>query len=59
MISRKTTYPDIQDILTRKKRGRRNLASLSFSEKIEILEKMRERLEPIRRAREARINRNS
>lgn len=47
-------YPDISGILTRKAEGRRDLAALSFGEKIEILEAMRARVEPIRKAREAR-----
>jgi hypothetical protein len=46
--------PDISDILARKAEGRRELASRSFGEKIEMLEAMRARTEPIRRAREAR-----
>ena len=56
MTPRKRTYPDISDILARKERGRENLASLPLNEKLRILEAMRERLEPIRRAREARID---
>jgi hypothetical protein len=44
-------YPDISDILARKAEGRRELAARSFSEKLEILEAMRARVEPIRRAR--------
>jgi hypothetical protein len=47
-------YPDISDILRRKAEGRRDLASRSFGEKIEILEALRARAEPIRKAREAR-----
>ena len=55
MTSRSTRlYPDISDILRRKAEGRRDLASRSFGEKIEILEALRERAEPIRKAREAR-----
>jgi len=48
-------HPDISDILARKAEGRRELASRSFGEKIEMLEAMRERVEPIRKAREARL----
>jgi hypothetical protein len=55
MSDDKTVYPDISDILARKERGRRDLASLSFDEKLKILEEMREHLEPMRRAREARL----
>lgn len=47
-------YPDISDILARKAEGRRELAAMSFSEKLKILEAMRARVEPIRRARAAR-----
>ncbi len=47
-------YPDISDVLARKAEGRRNLAARSFGEKIEILEAMRARVEPIRKARDAR-----
>lgn len=47
-------YPDISDVLARKAEGRRNLAARSFSEKIEMLEAMRARVAPIRKARDAR-----
>ncbi|HEY5046489.1 MAG TPA: hypothetical protein VII49_00525 [Rhizomicrobium sp.] len=47
-------YPDIADILARKVEGRRQRASLTFAEKIAILDAMRERLAPITHARESR-----
>jgi hypothetical protein len=47
-------YPDISDILARKAEGRRDLARRSFGEKIAWCEMMRERLAPLKRAREAR-----
>jgi len=47
-------YPDISDVLARKARGRNRLAALDFGEKLDILDAMRERAEPIRRAREIR-----
>jgi hypothetical protein len=47
-------YPDISDILRRKALGRKHLKNLSFGEKLDILEAMRERVEPIRKARETR-----
>jgi hypothetical protein len=47
-------YPDISDILARKAEGRRELAKLSFGQKVDILEAMRARVEPFRKAREAR-----
>jgi hypothetical protein len=56
MTSQSVVYPDISDVLERKKRGRERLAALSFSEKIRILEAMRERDAMIWRARQARLN---
>jgi hypothetical protein len=47
-------YPDISDILALKAEGRKELAALSFAEKLDILDALRERVEPIRRAREMR-----
>jgi len=47
-------YPDISDILARKAKGRRQLAALSYGEKLAILDSLRKRAEPIRRAREIR-----
>jgi hypothetical protein len=47
-------YPDISDVLARKAEGRRSLAARSFGEKIDMLEAMRARVAPIRKAREAR-----
>jgi hypothetical protein len=49
-------YPDISDIIAQKARGRRERALLSFAEKLDILDKLREELEPIVRARQARPN---
>ena len=49
-----TIYPDISDILQRKAEGRRDIARRSFGEKIAMMEALRERLEPFKRAREAR-----
>ena len=48
-------YPDISDILQRKAEGRREAAQRSFGEKIAGAEEMRERLAPLKRAREERI----
>ena len=47
-------YRDISEILARKAEGRKLLAKLPFGRKLEILEEMRARVEPIRRARDAR-----
>ena len=47
-------YPDISDIIARKEQGRRERAALSFSQKLAILEEMRERLMPLVKAFEQR-----
>jgi hypothetical protein len=52
------SYPDISDILARKAEGRRELAKRSLGEKIDALEALRARVEPIRKAREARRKSN-
>jgi hypothetical protein len=49
-----TNYPDISDILKRKAEGRRDIARRSFGEKIAMMEALRERLAPFKRAREQR-----
>ena len=54
MKTRPTAYPDISDILARKAAGRRRLAALSFGEKLDLLDEMRERVQPMRAARESR-----
>jgi len=48
-------YPDISDILARKAEGRREAARRTFGEKIAWAEEMRERLAPLKLAREERI----
>ena len=50
-------YPDVSDILERKREGRRKLSKLTFGEKIARIEALRERLEPLKRAREGRQRR--
>jgi hypothetical protein len=47
-------FPDVSDILTCKAEGRREIARRSLGEKIAMMEALRERLEPFKRAREAR-----
>jgi hypothetical protein len=53
-MSDSARYPDISDILARKAEGRRRRAALSFAEKLDLLDALRERLAPIVRAREKR-----
>jgi len=48
------TYPDITDILARKARGRRARAALSFAEKLDALERLRENVAPIVEGRRLR-----
>jgi hypothetical protein len=52
---RMTIYPDVSDIFARKAAARKENARLSFAEKIAIIEAMRERAAPFRRARERRL----
>jgi hypothetical protein len=47
-------YPDISDILAQKASGRRQQAALSFSAKLDILDAMRARVEPLVHARKIR-----
>jgi len=52
-------YPDISDILALKASGRRQLAALSFAEKLSILDALKERVKPIVQARNARRQRQA
>ena len=54
MKQKQSSYPDISDILQRKAQGRREIAALSFGEKIDMLVLMRDRIAPLRDARESR-----
>ncbi|MFM9865687.1 MAG: hypothetical protein ACKVRO_19000 [Micropepsaceae bacterium] len=47
-------YPDITEILAQKARGRRERAALSFAEKLDAVDALKARLEPVDRARKAR-----
>jgi hypothetical protein len=47
-------YPDISEILARKAVGRQRQAALTFSAKLDILDAMRARVEPLIRARKNR-----
>jgi hypothetical protein len=49
-----SSYPEISDLLARKAKGREESAKLSFSEKIDRMEALRERLAPFRAARAGR-----
>jgi hypothetical protein len=45
-------YPDISDLIARKAKGRINIKQLSFGEKIELIERLRERVAPFKALRE-------
>jgi hypothetical protein len=53
-MSKSQQYPDVTDILIQKARGRRERASLSFAQKLAILDKLRKDAAPIVEARQAR-----
>ncbi len=55
MSDARSHYPDISDILARKAAGRRQQAALSFSEKLAMLDTLREGVEPIVAARKSRV----
>lgn len=48
------TYPDIAAILAQKERGRRERAALSFADKLDALERLKENVAPIIEARRLR-----
>jgi hypothetical protein len=50
-------YPDISDILAQKASGRQQQAALSFSVKLDILDAIRARVEPLIHARKVRAAR--
>jgi hypothetical protein len=54
-MSKAPRYPDITDILAEKERGRRERASLSFAEKLAILDKLKKDVAPIVQARRIRL----
>jgi hypothetical protein len=59
MKSLRPQYPDISDVLARKASGRRQRASLSFAEKLAVLDALKARVEPIVQARKARERRQA
>ena len=44
-------YPDRSDVMARKEAGRRQRAALTFAEKLDLLDALRERVQPIVQAR--------
>jgi hypothetical protein len=57
MKKSKIIYPDLSELHARKEQGRREAARRTLGEKIAIVEAMRERLAPLKLAREARASR--
>ena len=54
MNSPETVYPDISDVVRAKAERRRDIARRSFGDKIVMMELLRERVAPFKRAREKR-----
>jgi hypothetical protein len=53
-IPKARRYPDVSDVLAQKAAARKIRSKLSFGEKIERMERLRERLAPFKAARDAR-----
>jgi len=53
-MSTRKEFPDIGDIIAQKARGRQERVALSFGEKLDILDKLREQVAPIVRTRRLR-----
>ena len=53
-MHRRDPYPDISDVIARKARGRNERARLSFGEKLDILDKLRDDVAFIVQVRQAR-----
>lgn len=49
-------YSDISDILQRKAEGRREITARTFDEKIAMVEAMRERIAPVKKLKERRLD---
>jgi hypothetical protein len=58
-MRRNSPYPDISDILAQKMVGQRKRGQISFAEKLDILDALRERVAPIAQARAGRKTRRS
>lgn len=54
-MEERSRYPDIGDIIARKAKGRLERARLSFGEKLDVLDMLREDVAPIVQARRARL----
>jgi fibrillarin-like rRNA methylase len=52
MSHSRKSYPDVSDILARKAQAGLEIARRPYGEKIEMVERMRERIAPLKRARE-------
>jgi len=54
MSEERRRYPDVSEILAAKAAWRRERAKLTFAEKLDIVDALRARVEPIIRTRELR-----
>jgi hypothetical protein len=59
MKRNRSPYPDISNILAQKSVGRTMRARLSFAQKLDLLDALRERVEPIVQARASRLRRKT
>ena len=57
MPQSRKSYPNVSNILARKAQARLEITRRPYGEKIDMLERMRERIAPLKRAREARHER--
>jgi len=55
MPTQRGPYPDNREIFARKAEGRKARAALSFAEKLDAVDALRKRVEPIVRARARRL----
>jgi hypothetical protein len=58
MSHSRKSYPNVSDILARKAQARREIARRPYSEKIDMVERMRERIAPLKRARDSGTGRD-
>jgi hypothetical protein len=57
MSHSRKSYPDVSDILARKAQARREIARRPYSDKFDMVERMRERIAPLKRARAGGVSR--
>jgi len=58
MSHSRKSYPNVSDVLARKAQARREIARRPYSEKIDMVERMRERIAHLKRARDSGTSRD-